>query len=113
MNARLQTYLSEQLAFTGIAILHYEMAFRMRPDLWTSLASAGEDFTEASPKIAAFINDRPGARLFVVRLGGERRINVIAFSADKLAERITWLTGSKVLGTQLAAPGKAINLQGA
>lgn len=112
MNARVQTYLTEQLAFTGLALLHYEMAWRMRPDLWTSLASAREDLTDAGPKLTSFIEERAGARLFEVRFGGDRRISVIAFTSDKLAERVTWLTGFKVLGVQLAALGKVIHLQG-
>ena len=82
MNARVQTYLTEQLAFTGLAILHYETAFRMRPDLWTSLTSAREDLTDAGPKLTSFIEERAGARLF------------------------------EVLGVQLAALGKVINLRG-
>ena len=113
MNTKVKKYLTDQLAFSGLAILNSEHARMIRPDLWVSGTNAHGDFCEALAKLKAFINDRPGCRLFEVRLGGDRRISVIAFSADKLAERITWLTGSKVLGTQLAAPDKAINLQGA
>ena len=47
MNSKVQRYIVEQLASTGFAILDFQVAFKLRPDIWIVSFGARNDFDES------------------------------------------------------------------
>ena len=77
------------LSTSGLAVLDYRHAFMTRPDLFSSLKGAMQDFNLAD--IERGLRAR-GSIIFVLADG----IPVATRSLDDLAKRIEWQTGRKV-----------------
>lgn len=84
------SYASNQLAAAGFAILDARTAARLRPDLWLDVLDATAD---ASERTRARLRGLAGIRRFEVGLDEGRVVEVLAWSPDRLAERLTWVLG--------------------
>lgn len=84
------SYAGSQLAAAGFAILDARTAARLRPDLWLDVLDATAD---ASERTRARLRSLPGIRRFEVALDEGRVVEVLAWSPDRLAERLTWVLG--------------------
>lgn len=94
---RREHYLHSNLASAGFALLDFELACTLRPDLWGAHGGNAAAHEFGKPSSRNKINAIPGQR-FLLRLKGHGRdIEVIARSDDMLDRRIQWATGMQVL----------------
>lgn len=87
-----ERYVTEGLAHAGFAVISGEVAFTLRPDLWSTGVDAGMQLARL----------RSGARHRVARYtvqfdGLNRPVEVLARSIDRLALRLEWVTGMAVV----------------
>jgi hypothetical protein len=84
------SYAGNQLAAAGFAILDARTAARLRSDLWLDVLDATAD---ASERTRARLRGLAGIRRFEVTLDEGRVVEVLAWSPDRLAERLAWVLG--------------------
>ena len=86
-----KSYATDALAHSGFVIQHFQLAARLRPDLFSSHVPFG-----LGDVVAGVARGR-GAKLYHARAEGfEEPVIVWAVSAASLAQRIEWITGLKV-----------------
>lgn len=98
MNSKVETYIRDQLAFSGFAIASANIAYRLRGgDLWQTRIEVGFDFTEAIPKLRQFLNSLPLVSMLEVQLESADDWAIVAFrSQNGLMDRIEQITGERV-----------------
>ncbi|WOP14588.1 hypothetical protein [Ottowia sp. SB7-C50] len=100
------TYVNQQMAACGFAVLSGEIAATLRPDMFSSGADAGYEFSQASQR-NAFANLPRAMRMIVKFEEMFRPLVVVTRSQDDLARRIEHVTGLKVLGLTRELPEPA------
>ncbi|MBI4293634.1 MAG: hypothetical protein HY661_19330 [Betaproteobacteria bacterium] len=97
MNSNVQRYIIEQLAMTGFAVLAARIAFKLRPDIWTTRLNCGSDFNEAIPKLKQYLGSLLDLQIFEIELAGSiDSARLATRSTDNLIARIQWVTGEAV-----------------
>lgn len=84
------SYASNQLAAAGFTVLDSRVAARLRPDLWRGALDAE---SESADRGRARLRSLPGIRRFEVTLDEGRVVEVLAWTGDRLAERLAWVLG--------------------
>ena len=97
MNSKVQRYIIEQLAGAGFAILDFQVAFKLRPDIWVVSFGARNDFIESQRRLDQYAEIVGVEKLLVTFKDAPEPVRVIARSDDDLGRRILWLTGRRVL----------------
>lgn len=96
MSNRIQTYVHQSLAGSGLAILDSQIMAKLRPDLWG--ANGGLEAAWEVNKFGDNLGTLGDLRQFVVRIQGrDREVVVVARSSEYLAMRIEWIVGESVL----------------
>ena len=105
MSTKANLYIDQALAATGFAVIDSTAACILRPDLWSSGMEAAGDF---SPRFFRPI-DRIGVRRYLGFLEGrgDRPVEILARSHDRLAMRIEWVTGLKLADLYEDVPERA------
>lgn len=89
MTTKTHLYINQSLAACGFAVLSSQIAWKLRPDLWSSAQDCGISF---SPRPV----DHPHVRKVTAHLAGFGPVPVLTRSLDLLASRIGWITGYAV-----------------
>jgi hypothetical protein len=90
-------YVHDGLTWNGFAVFNSGVAFRLRPGLWATAFDCGADFTDDIEALKSIAHTR-GATLYEASIEGiERRVPLLAMSADELARRVEWVIGRRVL----------------
>jgi hypothetical protein len=99
------TFAQQSMAASGIAIWSSEIAYKMRPDMWSGPMDCAGDFgTRYSKSLAEnYLVDECHAAIVTFE-GIGYPVRVIARSSDQLAMRLEWLTGRKVLKMLVHSP---------
>lgn len=96
-NAKVERYLIEQLAFSGLAVADHQIGLELRPDLWTSAANAYSDWTEARREIQQFLGSLARVSTFEGWLKGRSGpVLIAARDETDLAARVCAITGLEV-----------------
>jgi len=96
MSTRIQSYVHQALAGSGLAILDSQIMAKLRPDLWG--ANGGLEAAWEVNKFGDNLGTLGALRQFVVRIQGrDREVMVVARSSEYLAMRIEWILGEFVL----------------
>lgn len=82
-------YMNQCLAGAGFAVMDTVVAYRLRPDLWSSGQECAMSFR--TPMIPE------GCERYIAKLASGRTVNVFARSADALPRRIEWVIGEAVI----------------
>lgn len=82
-------YMHQCLAGAGFAVMDIQIAYRLRPDLWSSGQECAMSFR--TPMIPE------GCQRYIAKLASGRTVNVFARSADALSRRLEWVTGEAVI----------------
>lgn len=82
-------YMHQCLAGAGFAVIDIQIAYRLRPDLWSSGQECAMSFR--TPMIPE------GCQRYIAKLASGRTVNVFARSADALSRRLEWVTGEAVI----------------
>lgn len=90
-------YLVQALGATGFCVLDTRIAFELRPDLFASQQEALATLREPNPPIR-------GVHRVTAEISGFGKVLVLTRSMDRLAERISWVTGREVVSVGMAPP---------
>lgn len=93
MRDSLAQYLYGCLAGSGLVVLSPGVAYKMRPDLWSSLQACGADL------LSERLNDQlrsVGCRLYTAHGESGQVLFLAARSKKRLAERVEEITGISV-----------------
>jgi hypothetical protein len=91
ISSKIQLHIEQSLAFSGLVILEQQLMFRLRPDLWSAAHELNCNWTPIENYIAGL---SPSVKLFEVRFEGRGNwARVAARSSNRLAERVTMITG--------------------
>lgn len=104
MSTTVVEYVEQQLAATGWAAVHLDVAMRLRPLLWGGIgANALHDFGQSRHSAEALQPRFSGAALYLADVEGIGTVKVLARHDQLLAERMSWVLGLPVLGVTLKA----------
>lgn len=87
MTTKTKQYAYQALAASGFVVMSSVVAYRLRPDLWTSGQECSMDFRRF---------DIEGTQRMTAKLAGVGPVLVLTRSTDMLANRILWITGYQV-----------------
>ena len=104
MTTKTQQYAIQSLAACGFAVMRSTVAYRLRPDLWSSGEECGNNFQSKS--VGCVLEGV--RRLNVVFEGSEEVLKVLTRSMDRLAERMEWVTGFRVLRIEEVKPAAPV-----
>lgn len=105
MNSKVSQYIVGQLAASGFAVIDHAIARELTHDsIWASAYNALTDFTQGRTKIREFLGTLGMSMLEVKFAARDHWVLVGARSADRLAERIHWVTGLTVEGLRPFSP---------
>jgi hypothetical protein len=97
MSTTVIDYAEQQLASTGWAAIHLDIAMRLRPSLWGNIgANALHSFGNKQSRADRLLIRFPGARLFQATVDGYGAVKVLARHEQFLAERMSWVLGADV-----------------
>ncbi|MDD2701576.1 MAG: hypothetical protein PHH36_10090 [Sideroxydans sp.] len=109
MNSKLKRYATEQLASTGFVLLHYQTAFKLRPDIWATPTNCMCDLNIGKEDELAL--HRLGAVLFKASSSGQNATMCGAtrsmIDLEKRIELIAGVTLANVVSVdtfQIVAP---------
>ncbi len=96
MSTRIETYLRDALLGGGLAVLDHRLAYRLASHRWPTNRDCATDFSAAAAMLPQMARDAAG-HIFHAWFDphGEPAL-VAARSANKLEERIEWVTGERV-----------------
>lgn len=111
MSTKANLYLDQALAATGFAVIDSTIACTLRPDLWSSGMEAAGDFSPTFFRPT----DRIGVRRYRGYLEGreDRPVEILARSHDRLAMRVEWITGMKLVDLYEVLPQRSPGAVGA
>lgn len=98
MTTKTKQYAIQSLAACGFAVMRSTVAWQLRPDLWSSAQDCGVGFAKVEIE---------GTQRLNVTLAGIGDVPVLTRSLDRLAERIEWITGYKVLKIEVEQTGES------
>jgi hypothetical protein len=104
VTTKTELYAIQSLAANGFAVMRSTVAYRLRPDLWSSGEECGNTFQSKS--VDSMLEGV--RRLNVVFEGSEDVMKVLTRSMDRLAERMEWVTGFRVLGIEEEKPAAPV-----
>ncbi|MFZ2855791.1 MAG: hypothetical protein WAZ34_16960 [Rhodocyclaceae bacterium] len=95
MTTKTTLYAHQCLAASGFAVMHSEVAWKLRPDLWGSGQECGMHFGRV---------DIADVQRKTATLTGIGPVLVLTRSPDMLEKRIEWVTGIKVEKIEIEQP---------
>ena len=102
MPTKTKQYAIQSLAACGFAVMRSAVAWKLRPDLWSSAQEcsvSGVNFAKVEIE---------GTLRLTVTLAGIGAVPVLTRSLDRLAERIEWVTGIKVEKIEAEQPAAVV-----
>lgn len=96
MPSRSETFIRQNIAAAGVAVLDPRIAYELRPDLWASQQDCVMTFRRKQ--------EVAGANRVIAVVAGYGPVLVAARSMDNLAQRLEWITGKQVLEIQPEPP---------
>lgn len=103
MTTKTRQYAIQSLAACGFAVMRSTVAYKLQPDMWSSVQECGIDFSDFSGKVAL-----DGVTRVNVTLDGVGVVPVLTRSMGHLAERIQWITGYMVLKIEEEKPAAPV-----
>jgi len=89
MSTKTRLYIDQSLAACGFAVLSSQIAWKLRPDLWSSAQECGVSF-------APRLQDHLQVLKVTAHLAGIGPVSVLTRSLALLDSRIEWITGCQV-----------------
>lgn len=94
-------YAEQQLAATGWAAIHLNVAMRLRPSLWGGIGTnALHDFGQVRHSAESLLAHFAGARLYQANVESIGWVKVLARHPQFIAERMAWVLGLDVSDVQ-------------
>lgn len=97
MREQLKAYVYGCLAGSGLAVLTPGVAYRLRPDLWSSTLACASDLRDE--RLGAHLKSL-GCQFYVARGEGGETLFVAARSGKRLAERLEEIVGIVILSVE-------------